>query len=575
MVSEPSSTSTTPPATMSSSFHPALTVSNIKNHISITLEMENVQYATWAELFKIHARSHKVYHHIIKPESRKEKVPATDEEKELWATLDATVLQWIYATISNDLLHTILEPDSTAMEAWNRLRDIFQDNKHSRAVTLEQEFSHTHMEDFPTASAYCQRLKVLADQLKNVGAPVTNDRLVLQMVAGLTEAFSGVGTLLRQTDPLPKFYQARSMLILEEAGVAKKASQASPTAMPVMYRDTDDSHAAGYQPSPRHNDGGQQGNRRGPPRGNSGGGNRNRNGSRGGGRGRGGNNNSRGGGSQQNGRQQWSWPWAPWGMPPCPYPTAPWVRPPHSTSPQPGILGPRPQQAYTATGTPSAQQQQSPSLTDIESAMYTLGMTPPDTNWYMDTGATSHMTSTQGNLSSYFNLSNRGGIVVGSGHSIPIHGYGHTYLSPPNPPFTLKHVLHVPQIVKNLISVRKFVTDNSVSVEFDPFGFSVKDFRTGAHLMRCESHGDLYPITTTINSTQAKSHSAFAVIAPKLWHARLGHPGAPIFQFLRTNKDIQCNAISNTFLCSSCQLGKKILSYLLLLLLLALLCHLI
>ncbi|MCD9642118.1 hypothetical protein HAX54_028784, partial [Datura stramonium] len=30
-----------------STFHPALVVSNIRNHISITLEMENVQYSTW------------------------------------------------------------------------------------------------------------------------------------------------------------------------------------------------------------------------------------------------------------------------------------------------------------------------------------------------------------------------------------------------------------------------------------------------------------------------------------------------------------------------------------------------
>lgn len=108
-----------------SKFHPVLCVSNdIKNHISITLEMENFQYSTWAELFKIHARSHKVLHHIISPEKGKEKVPTTDEEKDLWSTLDTTVLQWIYATISHDLLHTILEPDYTALEAWDRLRDI-------------------------------------------------------------------------------------------------------------------------------------------------------------------------------------------------------------------------------------------------------------------------------------------------------------------------------------------------------------------------------------------------------------------------------------------------------------------
>ena len=95
-----------------------------------------------------------------------------------------------------------------AQEAWQRLRDIFQDNKSSRTVTLEQEFSTTTMEDFPSASAYCQRLKMMADQLKNVGALVYNNCVALQMVAGLTDAYNVIGSLLRQSGPLPPFYQA-------------------------------------------------------------------------------------------------------------------------------------------------------------------------------------------------------------------------------------------------------------------------------------------------------------------------------------------------------------------------------
>ncbi|XP_021740134.1 uncharacterized protein LOC110706524 [Chenopodium quinoa] len=99
-----------------SSFHPAFAVSNIKSNIPITLEMENVAYYTWAELFKVHARSHKVLNHTIAPKT-KVAAPSTDADKELWLTLDATVLGWIYSTISRDLLNTIIEPDSTTMEA--------------------------------------------------------------------------------------------------------------------------------------------------------------------------------------------------------------------------------------------------------------------------------------------------------------------------------------------------------------------------------------------------------------------------------------------------------------------------
>ncbi|XP_065846928.1 uncharacterized protein [Euphorbia lathyris] len=203
-----------------SKFHPTLGVSNIKNHISIILSLEKVQYSTWVELFKVFAKSHKVIHHII-PNGKAVASPSDEAAKDQWETLDATVLGWIYATITNDLLETIIEPDAIAMEAWNHLRDIFQDNKHSR------EFSHTLMKDFSSATAYCQRLKELSDQLRNVDSPVSNDRLVLQMVSSLTKAYNCIGTIIRQKDPLPLFNQARSMVILEEAGLAKKAATAS------------------------------------------------------------------------------------------------------------------------------------------------------------------------------------------------------------------------------------------------------------------------------------------------------------------------------------------------------------
>ncbi|XP_025012687.2 uncharacterized protein LOC112534487 [Ricinus communis] len=105
-------------------FHPPLVVHNVKNFIPVTLEMEKGHYSSWVEIFKIHWRAYQVIDHIIPStqrttETTKEKAVARDEE--LWSRLDAIVLQWIYGTISNDLLQTILEPDSTAQQAWEQL----------------------------------------------------------------------------------------------------------------------------------------------------------------------------------------------------------------------------------------------------------------------------------------------------------------------------------------------------------------------------------------------------------------------------------------------------------------------
>lgn len=75
-------------------------------------------------------------------------------------------------------------------------------------------------------------------------------------------------------------------------------------------------------------------------------------------------------------------------------------------------------------------------------------------------------------------------------------------------------------------------------------------------IMRCDSRGDLYPISYSLNN-QASS-STFAAISPKLWHDRLGHPGSPILDVLRKNKSIDCNKLSNSSICGSCVLGKHI-----------------
>ncbi|XP_019150939.1 PREDICTED: uncharacterized protein LOC109147738 [Ipomoea nil] len=124
--------------------HPTLTVSNSNTFIKVTLDIEKGQYITWSELFKIHAKAYKVLDQIIPPSKDAAKLDSSpslkDTDPELWSRVDAIVLQWIYGTISEDLLHTIIQRNSTAELALNMLEDIFSDNKNSRALYLEQEF---------------------------------------------------------------------------------------------------------------------------------------------------------------------------------------------------------------------------------------------------------------------------------------------------------------------------------------------------------------------------------------------------------------------------------------------------
>jgi hypothetical protein len=98
---------------------------------------------------------------------------------------------------------------------------------------------------------------------------------------------------------------------------------------------------------------------------------------------------------------------------------------------------------------------------------------PPD--WVVDSGASTHVTNSHGNLSWFHSPSsiNSRSIVVGNGSTMPIYSVGSTTLT--NRPFHLNNVLVSPAAIKSLISVRKFTRDNQCSIEFDPYGFSVKD----------------------------------------------------------------------------------------------------
>ena len=89
-------------------------------------------------------------------------------------------------------------------------------------------------------------------------------------------------------------------------------------------------------------------------------------------------------------------------------------------------------------------------------------------------GATSHMVSNPGIISLPSKPPPFSHITVSNGVTLPVVSTGHTTLPTSTRTFALNNVLVVSDI-KNLLSTRKFSTDNSCSVEFDPLGFSIKD----------------------------------------------------------------------------------------------------
>jgi len=148
-------------------------------------------------------------------------------------------------------------------------------------------------------------------------------------------------------------------------------------------------------------------------------------------------------------------------------------------------------------------------------------------------------------------------IIVGNEASLPVTSIGSHSFYTTHRPFVLSNVLVSPNIIKNLISVRRFTTDNNCSIEFDPFGLSVKDLQTRSVIARCNSTGDLYPFFPAPSSTTATLTTATS--STSLWHRRLGHLGHTALSKLISSNAISCNNKHNIdHVCHACQLGRHV-----------------
>ncbi|GJS27462.1 ribonuclease H-like domain-containing protein [Tanacetum coccineum] len=146
--------------------------------------------------------------------------------------------------------------------------------------------------------------------------------------------------------------------------------------------------------------------------------------------------------------------------------------------------------------------------------------------------ASSHLNNSVYSLSTILNLCMHSSVSVGDGHSIPVTNTGHSILPTPSRTLHLNNVLITPHIVKKIIFVRQFVRDNDCTIEFDSFGFSVKDFMTRWVLLRCDSTGDLYLVTSPSPIPHA------FLVSHHTWYQRLGHPRSKVLHSLVSNNII-------------------------------------
>ena len=181
-----------------------------------------------------------------------------------------------------------------------------------------------------------------------------------------------------------------------------------------------------------------------------------------------------------------------------------------------------------------------------------------DTNWYVDSGASDHVTSELEKMHIHDKYSGKDQVHTANGTGMKISNIGHTTLYNPSGNIHLRNIVHVPNASKNLVSVHKLARDNNAFVEFHPDFFCIKDQATRKIIHQSRSRGGLYPLDLS-TSSGGVTKQAWAAHKPTVsrWHSRFGHPSHPIVQKILSLNKLPSISDNSESICNSCQMAKS------------------
>nr|GEU91511.1 hypothetical protein [Tanacetum cinerariifolium] len=444
-------------------------IHNITNLVPVKLDLDELNYSSWRYFFTIHCNNFNVLKHIEpKTDDASTSTPPTEE----WFTADSIVKSWIILTLSSSLQKRFIKINpTTACDAWERVKNLFQDNKRTprdawervekrfqdnkrtRTVALKGKLRMLHMGD-QSANEYFSKIYSLVTLLSDIGSDVSDDDVVTYAINGLSHKYGSLAQIIAHKDLFLDLATMRLMVSTEEMRLQSK-SPIQPTNMttsaPQVLLATSNVPRGGDNRNTHNRD------------------NRKPNTSTEGvhfmqnGMGSGGLNvtcqqqllqllQAQQSLLAQYGLNSLSGQRQPlYNSVPSPRSSAPpgftstqHQQAQHAFSPQQQALFTFTVQGSGIASQPNAYGQE----TYLPQALNNMTLQEPtDLNWNMGTAASSHLNSSTSNLST--------------------------------------------------IASRQFVRDNKCTIEFDEFGFSVKDFWTRQILLRCDSTGDLYPVTSS------------------------------------------------------------------------------
>ena len=389
-------------------------------------------------------------------------------------------MSWLYASLSEDIMAQIVGY-STAVEIWNAFNQIYSASSMTRVTELPTKLQMPK-KDGLSAGEYIQKLKSICNSLATIGELVSEKNHLIYLFSGLDHEYNPFVTSIQNQFDQPIIKQIHSLLLIYDFHLEQQNSISLHYAQVHMaylnkkpYKSTPQPTFNHIHIQPKHSS---------PPF------------------------------KPTTSQYQLNILGKPQPQPRQPQPQ--WK--PHfsiqNQKPQCQICGkfghialicfhhtnlnysPQPSPKYFNTVLTTNSQLSNPPEFSYPAMAHLAAThnTVPDTNWYMDSGATHHFTLDINMLDTVAPFSGSDWVIIGIGKQLCISHLGTAKLPSLYSPLVLHQVYHTPKFSNNLISVRKLCSDNKVFIEFYATHFLVKDQVSKRVILQGQLDNGLYKV---------------------------------------------------------------------------------
>jgi histone deacetylase 1/2 len=430
--------------------------------------------------------------------------PKPNPEYASWVSKDQTVLSYVLTNLSKEILGHV-NNEVTAKGTWAAIEGMFASQSRAKIITTRMALANV-TKGTSTISEYYAKVKSLADEMAAAGKRLDDEEIISYLLNGLDQEYDPVSTVVaNRVEPIA-VSELFTQLVSHEQRLDLRTG-GSQSSVNVA--------AKGGRSGGNYSRGGGRGNVRGNGHG---GGHGNRGGF------------TRGGGNNNDAR-------APF---------------------QSGVIcqvcGKEGHPTFRCFKRYDSNFQGGSPQKSASTATTNYGV---DSNWYMDTGATDHITGELDKLTIRDKYTGNENVHAANGAGMEIEHVGHSTLRSQSRSIHLNNILHVPKTHKNLVSVHRLTHDNNAYVEFHPTHFFVKEQGTKRTLLQGRSKGGLYPFPS---SSSSSNKQAFSAVKPTeaVWHSRLGHASPQVVQQILRHHRLSFDSSSNNHVvCDACQLEKS------------------